>query len=609
MSERNHTLARAALSSFLATALLALPGVALAQEVPEEWRTVAEASDFTATSSYQETVLFLRTLTHVCPFMELRFIGRSAEGRPLPLLVVDKGRQFTPEAARKFRQPIILIVSCIHAGEVDGKDASLMLLRDLALGRRGHLLDAGVLLFIPIFNADGHERVSLHNRPNQDGPKAGMGFRTTASGLDLNRDHMKLGSPEMRALVKLFCAWRPHLHVDNHVTDGSDHNWVLTWGRAEAPQLAASLDGWMEKNMPGVIAETRSAGHAVGPYVDLLDPLDPSKGVSSVVGGARYSTGYFPLRNRPSILIETHSYKPFKQRVLANLDFLAALIAKVGERPQSLVGVVNEAEQATTALGRPDAAPSTVVLRWRDADPSESLRFPVYDWFVEPSVVTGRPLLRYRRGHLHPVTAPWQHRVVPDLEVARPRGYLVLPGWPQIEARLEAHGLEVLRLTKPARLEVETMRATDPEFDQHSFQGQVRVSAQIARQAETRSLPAGTLWVPAAQPDFEVAVQLLEPEAPDSLLQWGLLSSVFEPKEYIDPRVLEGLAVEMLKDPKLQAEWTKALEDQELAADPQRRHRWWYQRTPYWDQDIGLLPILRLMKPAELATAPLSPEP
>ncbi len=584
--------------------LLAASLMVVAADVPLELRTVAETSRFEATSDYAETISFLRRLAARSPAIRLDFFGRSAEGRPLPLVIVAKDGAFQPDLAAAAGKPVVMIQNGIHAGEIDGKDACLILLRDIALGGYDDVLDRVILVIVPIYNVDGHERVSVYNRPNQDGPRAGMGFRTTTNGLDLNRDHLKLASAEARALVGLFNRWRPHLHVDDHVTDGSDHAWVLTWSWAEAPQLAPSIDAWAAKHLPAVLAETERAGHPVGPYVGLVDRSDPSQGFNSMAGEPRYSGGYFPLRNRLSILVENHSYKPFEQRVRANHDFLVALLREVARDPQGLRRAVHEAERRTIELGRPDAPPSDVVVRWTLDDVGDTVSWPVYAWSLEPSGVLGGPLLRYRRGTTRPVDAPWLHRVKPEQTLPRPRGYLVLPGWPQIESRLRGHGLRVARVTRATSLAVETVRLSDPKFAARPYQGLTGVSeVSVQRRSETREVPAGALWVPADQRDFEVAVQLFEPEAPDSLIRWGLLSSIFERKEYIEPAVLEDLVQTMLDDPDVAREWRQALEDEAFAADGGARYMWWYRRTPYWDERIGLLPVYRVMRPAALELA------
>jgi len=567
-------------------------------------RTRAETSNFEATSTYDETLDFLRQLQRHFPAMYLGFYGSSGQHRPLPFVVVSKERAFTGRKAQQAGKPIVLIQNGIHAGEIDGKDASLMLLRDLALGKHEEIPEAVTLVVLPIYNVDGHERISPYNRPNQNGPRQGMGFRTTTNGLDLNRDYLKLSSEEARSLIALVNAWHPHLHVDNHVTDGVDHDWVLTWSWAEAPQAPAPVDAWLRAHMPAVLAATAKAGHRNGPYVDLIDRNDPAKGFTSWVGQPRYSSGYFPLRNLPSILVETHSYKTYEQRVLATREFLLALLAEVAREPAALTRAVAEAEAATVAKGKPDAPPSDVVVGWEQSDEADRIRFPVYAGEMKTSVVSGQPLLLFHRGEVREIEVPWIHKSKATKTLPRPRGYLVLPGWPQIEERLRGHGLRVERLAEPVEIEVETMRVSQPEPAKASYQGLTRVTAQVARTTEKRRVPAGALWVPADQPDFEVAVQLLEPEAPDSLLSWGLLSTVFEGKEFIEPRVLEGLAAEMLKDPKTAAEWQAALQDPKFAADTNARYQWWFRRTPYWDATIGLLPYFRVMQAPKLTTRP-----
>jgi hypothetical protein len=570
---------------------------AAAAPVPREWLTPAEAAGFEATPDYDETLAFLRRLSGRLPEMRLETFGRSAAGRPLPLVIVSRERAFTAAAARRLAKPVVLIQNGIHPGEIDGKDACLMILRDLALGRRRELLDAATLLVVPIYNADGHERISPYNRPNQDGPHRGMGFRTTASGLDLNRDYVKAASPEAQALVGLVAAWRPDLVVDDHVTDGVDHDWVLTWSWTEAPQLAAPLDAWMRRHLPAAAAATARAGHANGPYVDLKEANDPSKGFSSWVGQPRFSSGYFPLRNRPAVLVETLSYKPYEERVLATRDFLLALLAEVGRDGAGLRGAVAAAEAATVAAGTPLAPPSQLVLNFEESPDADRIRLPLYATYLETSQVTGRPLLRYRRGEVRPIEVPWYHGSRAGLALPRPRGYLVMPGWPQIEHCLRVQGLQVERLAEAVEIEVETLRLGAPQPAAGAYQGLTRTSAEMSRKLERRRLPAGTLWVPANQPDFALAAQLLEPEAGDSLLSWGLLSTVWERKEFISPWVLEDKAAELLRDPGVAAEWQRALADPKLAGDPQARYLWWFRHTPYWDETVGLMPCFRLLSP------------
>jgi hypothetical protein len=281
------------------------------------------------------------------------------------------------------------------------------------------------------------------------------------------------------------------------------------------------------------------------------------------------------------------------------------LILEVGRSGKELVSAVEVSEAATVAKGLPGAAPSDVVVRWGVAERGEELIWPAYEWTVEDSVVSGGARIVYQPGKVREVELEWRHQPVAELSLPRPRAYLVLAGWPQIEELVTGHGLQAYQLVEDMDLEVETIRLSNPKLADSPFQGVAMVEDfEVTRQREQRTVPAGSLWVPADQPSFEVAVQLFEPEAPDSIVRWGVVSTVFERKIYIGSDLLEKLALEMLADEAIRTEWEAALEDPEFSADRRARSLWWYRRTPYWDETVGLLPVMRLMAPAELALAP-----
>jgi len=346
-------------------------------------------------------------------------------------------------------------------------------------------------------------------------------------------------------------------------------------------------------------------GHPNGPYVNHISRSDPTAGMIWDVTHPRYSSGYFPLRNRVSILIEMHAHKPFRDRVLANRAFIDELIEEVGRSGRGLVRAVDEAEAATVAKGRADAEPSDIVVRWSVAETGETIVWPAYEWTIEDSEVTGGKMVRYHPGKVREVELEWRHRQVAELTLARPRGYLVLAGWPQIEELVSGHGLRASKLSGDIELEVETIRLANPKLGTSPYQGVAMVeSFEVSRERERRSIPAGSLWIPADQPSFEVAVQLFEPEAPDSIVRWGVVSSLFERKIYIGRDILGQLADEMLTDEKVRTEWEAALEDPEFAKNPGARYLWWYRRTPHWDETVGLHPVMRVMTPVELDLEP-----
>jgi hypothetical protein len=417
-----------------------------------------------------------------------------------------------------------------------------------------------------------------------------MGFRANAAGLDLNRDHLKLDGPETRHVINLFNRWQPHLHVDNHVTNGAHHDWVLTYAFVKAPQASPPLAAWVEPAMERIVEATRKRGHRLGPYVDLLDYSDPTKGFSSYVGRPWYATGYYPLRNVPSILVENHAPKPYKDRVLTNRVFLEEIIREVNRSPGALLDAVT-ASRDFTAAGKS----REITLAWsRDEKNRSTIRYPSLDWKIETSIATGNPVLLYDDSKPRPMEVPWVYKARPEKTAPRPLGYFIQPGWPEIEERLRGHDLQFMTLTRPVEREVDTLRISNPVYAPRSYQGRVRIGYGVEVRRETRKLPAGTIFVPASQPDFELAVQLLEPDSPDSLASWGMLATPLEWKEYISPPVLEPKVRKMLENPKIKAEWEEALNDEAFAADGNARFMWWYTRTLHWDEQVGMLPVMRL---------------
>jgi len=365
------------------------------------------------------------------------------------------------------------------------------------------------------------------------------------------------------------------------------------------------VDAWVDRHLPKIMEMTEDGGHRTGPYVSLTSGSDPTKGMIWDVAQPRYSSGYFPLRNRVSILIEMHAHKPFRARVYANRAFMEALIVEVGNSAKELVRAVEAAEAATVAKGRADAEPSVVVVRWKVSAEGETITWPAYEWTEVQSLVSGGTRIQYQPGKIREVELEWRHAPVPELALPRPRGYIVLAGWPQIEELVTGHGLLATSLTEETSLEVETIRLSDPKLASFPYQGVVMVKDfAVSRQSERRSIPAGSLWIPADQPNFEIAVQLFEPEAPDSLVRWGVVSSDFERKIDIGSEILDRFARELLADEKVRLEWENALEDPEFAKNRRARYLWWYQRTPYWDETVGLLPVVRVMAPADFPVEP-----
>ena len=562
------------------------------------WTTPAERAQFKTTPSYADTHEYLQRLADAAPdTIHLSRFGVSPEGRDLMLVVASSGGESTPQAARASGKTILLVQSGIHAGEIEGKDAALMLLRDLSIQHKyPHLLDHTILVWLPIFNVDGHEHASPYNRINQNGP-AEMGFRATAQNLNLNRDYMKADAPEMRDWLALFDAWQPDLFIDVHTTDGADYQYDLTWYTEQWGPLHAAVQTWQTNAFErDIVPAFEKKGHLAAPYLDLIDHRDITKGIGNFGSGPRFSTGYVALRNRAALLVETHMLKPYAVRVKATYDFVLATLDRLARDDGALRKAVAQADADTIARGKVGGTPLAVAF-----DTSkESVPFTLkgYAFSQTPSDISGDTWVRYDPRKPKTYVVPFYRDLVPTQTVTLPAAYLVPASWPQIVEKLREHGIAFTQIGHPLHLDVERYRLASPQWKPAPFEGR-HLLADVTQSRENASMDfaAGAVVVPLDQPLANVAANLLEPQASDSLLRWGFLDAIFEQKESPDARVAEKLARDMLaRNPSLKAEFeAKLVSDAAFAKSPEARLAFFYDRSPWYaTQRIGQYPVVRL---------------
>jgi len=300
-----------------------------------DWRTPAEISDYRTTPRYAETMAYARRLVAAAPgVLRLETFGRTGEGRDLVVVIASKNGVFDPAALHRAGRPVVLVQNSIHAGEMDGKDSCLALLRDMVVTHeKASLLAKAVVVVIPIYNADGHERFGPHNRINQNGPQE-AGWRTQSQNLNLNRDYMKADAPETRAFLKLWNRWLPDFFVDDHVTDGADFVYDTTYNLDTGPDVFPALAAWQRDVLAPLLERSvADAGHPIAPFIALKDDTDPSRGMVTWPSSPRYSTGYVILQNRPGLLVEMHMLKDYRSRVTGNYEVLRALLEVSIETP------------------------------------------------------------------------------------------------------------------------------------------------------------------------------------------------------------------------------------------------------------------------------------
>jgi murein tripeptide amidase MpaA len=571
-------------------------------QIPPEWLTQAEKTDYRETPRYGATIEYAQRLAEASPLIRYETFGKSGEGRDLPLLIATEDETFTPEEARRVRKPVVLIQACIHAGEPDGKDAGLALLRDIAITKTHQgLLENVVVLFIPIYNADGHERSSPYNRINQNGPEE-MGWRTTTIYQNLNRDYMKADTSETRAWLSLWNRWQPDLFIDCHVTNGADYQYNITYQHEHHAGVPASILDWEKKVIDERVAPaTEAAGNSVSWYLEFIDNRDLSLGIRDFNGSPRFSTGYLPLRNRPGILIETHMLKPYRPRVIGTYDFLRFTLEEVNKDPEGLLKAGKDADEETLQLGRSYDPQREFPIDFELTDKAVPYRFRGVESKVELSEISGVPYVSFGTKPVE-ITVPMYNDVRVKATVAPPLSYIIPAQWQEVIEVIKSHRLKILTTTAPATIDIESYRFHDVKWPDGPFEGRQMPSFLAESTTERRTFSAGSVVVPLKQESARVVINLLEPAAPDSLVRWGFFNATFEQKEYGESYVLEKLAREMLaNDPKLLEEFERKLEtDAAFAADSHERLQFFYRRSPYWDPQMNLYPVGRIVSDLQL---------
>ncbi len=479
---------------------------------PDELLTVAERSNFQATARYADVMVLCERLAARSPTVKLIELGKSGEGRSIPLMIVANPPISTPAEAQASGKPVVFLFGNIHAGEVCGKEALPIFVRELTDQPDHPLLKDLILLVAPIYNADGNERVSKTNRPGQIGPADGMGQRPNAAGLDLNRDFMKLEAPETRALVRLLNDWDPAITVDTHTTNGSHHRYTLTYDGPKNPAGDSRIIKYSRKDLfPAVTTAFKTqTGHDSYWYGNF--ETDHTRW-TTYPSTPRFGTTYIGLRNRLSVLTEAYSYAPYDVRIWATRDFCRLVCEHIAAHREPIRTLLADVRQTASHAhpaprvairSRPRALPEPVTILG----------------FVERrennrSVSTGEP-----RDYPCAVEGDFE----PTVTVRQPAAYLVPAHLTRVVDLLQAHGIRMNRLEADEQRTVTIDRIDALTRSARKFEGHnlVDIVATTPR-TEARAIPAGTWAVSPAQPLGALAVYLLEARSDDGLATWNFL--------------------------------------------------------------------------------------
>ena len=524
----------------LSVVLCAL-SVAITSGQSADMRTRAEITNYEETSTYADVTRVIDGLVSTSALVHTESFGKTEEGRDLPLMVISDPKVATPAAARKLGRPLVFVQANIHAGEVEGKEAVLMLARRLVSGDLKPLTRQLVILIAPDYNADGNEKVNVMNRTAQNGPVGGVGTRENSKGLDLNRDYMKLDSAEARSLVGAFNKWDPHVIVDLHTTNGSYHANHLTFSPMLNPNADARLIDFTRDRMLAPIRQAMLKTHHWRTYYygnfapedgggresSRVDPANPGNVTWRTFDHRpRFGNNYAGLRNRIAILSEAYSYLDFKGRVEVTEDFVEEIWRSAAAHAKQIMTLTAQADRALTAPAT--TKPLELGVEFEIRALPEKVEILVGDVTKVPNERSGREMLV-----MAPVATPVMMKDYGVFAATRslplPKGWLIpktIADGSRLTAaieRLRWHGVNIEEVAVDAQVAVERFSIAEITKAPKPFQGHQEARLKGTFDKAQFTVQAGSLYIPANQPLGRLAFYLLEPESDDGLVTWNII--------------------------------------------------------------------------------------
>ncbi len=504
-------------------------------------RTRAEQTNYLETSRYADVIKFLDSLKALRAPIVLGSIGKTTEGRDIPFAVASRPLVSTPQQAKALGRPIVYVQANIHAGEIEGKEALLALLRDLVFSSKPNALDSIVLIAVPIYNADGNERFApqVVNRREQNGPEM-VGTRANAQGLDLNRDYVKAEAPETRASLAMFNAWDPDVFVDLHTTDGSFHGYALTYSPSLNP--AAVFGGVYARDslLPVLRERMRSRhgfeafdyGNFVGDEPGLVSDTTVHEGWATYDARPRFGTNYYGIRGRIAILSEAYSHDKLQRRVASTYAFVNEILSLASERAAAIKSLTAQADSQPLAWGRSPDSVRMVPIRSELISTPQQLDVPKEDLektgdtsLTQPGVPRGER----RTGRFRAIRMPVYDRFTSTLDRLPPAAYVIPAEDSSVVTLLRLHGIRVDRSDSAWMARGESFVVDSVMRNPRAFQGHHETGLKGHWVRGAQSLSAGSFIVSTAQPLAALAVYLLEPESDDGFTTWNFFDIQLKP--------------------------------------------------------------------------------
>jgi len=496
-----------------------------------KFQTVAEKSDFKSTSRYDDVKVFIEQLKKSSHYIRTEEIAVSAEGRGLPLLVIGNPLPKSTRDLINDKRIVIYIQANIHAGEVEGKEAVLMYVRDLLSKKNPEALKNIVLLVCPIFNPDGNEKISPQNRTYQNGPVNGVGVRYNGQSLDLNRDAMKAESPEVRGVIaNVFDKWDPSVFMDCHTTDGSYHVEPTTFTWMVNPNGDNSLIAYMRDKMMPEMSKALSEKYKVENcfYGEFFDMMDPGKGWVLDASEPRYMSNYYGLRNRLGILNENYVYADFRSRVYGCYYLINSLMDYASAHKSEIRNMLSEVDRKSIVRGENPSVADSFAIEYDVKPAAEKVTIRTYEAEIKSETDGWKNYTRTDRQK--DVTIPYFINYYATMNVKFPFAYVLSTHDPEINALLKLHGIKTEVLLSDTTLKVQWFEISELKAAPRLNQGHYTNSIKGKYITGNVAFPAGTIVVRTAQPLGSLAAYLLEPQSNDGLMFWNLFDRYLVPQ-------------------------------------------------------------------------------
>lgn len=549
-----------------------------------------ERSKGQETATYFECIAWYKHLASRSPKLKLLEIGQTDAGYPLHLAVLSPDGDFSFPSLKKKNKRVILVNNGIHPGEPDGVDASMMLVRDILLGKKQ--LPANVVLaVIPLYNIGGALNRSAWYRVDQNGP-AEFGSRGNAQNLDLNRDFIKADSRNARAFHQIFHLTDPDVFIDNHVSNGADYQHIMTLLTTQHGKLGGVMGTFLHDTFePELYKMMKTRGYDLLPYVNHYGST-PDSGWTAYADGPRYSSGYAALFHTFSFVPETHMLKPYPQRVEATYALMECFIqftATYGEQIKQL------RQQTKTAVKTQEQFP----LSWApDMTKHELYTFKGYKAGTKTSEISGLPRLWYDRSQPFEKQIKIFNTFVPGDFVRKPKAYLIPQGWWAVTDILKLNGVKMRRLTQDTTITVEAYKIENYNTGQRPYEKHyLHTGTTVSSSRQTLHFLKGDYYVPMDQEANRYLMETLEPQGGDSFFAWNFFDAILGQKEGYSTYVFEDTAAEFLRT---HPEVKKALEakratDTTFAKSASAQLNFVYRLSPWNEPGFMRYPVFRVL--------------